>query len=213
MGKCQNMSSKQRHSDAAGELDGTSNICSFATQCLHNTIYLCDQALPQPTDPSSSHQAPVTTAESSEARPNPNSALPNPSGGPQYPSNGHRGRLGTAEGSAAEAAEQLAMLSLDRSRASSGELISQAHTLMLNPNFLFRTICVVPLRYIQHTTVLWQAILRVCAPYPAPCSKLPHAEPQLSCTPACNSPAPMPVLGPMDAAALRHCQLPESALD
>ena len=117
--------------DAAGDFNGTSRICSFATQCLHNAIFLCNQALPQPTGRSSSHQAPATTAESSEAFPNPSSTPPNPSGVPHYPSNGHRGRLGTAEGSAAEAAEQLAMLSLDRSRASSGEFTS--HTLTLTP--------------------------------------------------------------------------------
>ncbi|KAL3136627.1 hypothetical protein ABBQ38_005867 [Trebouxia sp. C0009 RCD-2024] len=153
-----NMSSSQQHQDS-GELDGTSNICSFATQCLHNTIYLCDQALPQPTDPSSSHQAPVTTAESSEARPNPNSALPNPSGGPQYPSNGHRGRLGTAEGSAAEAAEQLAMLSLDRSRASSGAMdaaVMVAEAMHRQQLHTIKAAALVNLAYLQLQQQQWQ---------------------------------------------------------
>lgn len=201
------MSSKQCHSDAAGEWDGMSRICSFATQCLHNTIFLCDQALPQPTEPSSSHQAPIISAESSEALPNPSSALPNPSSGPQYPSNGHRGRLGTAEGSAAEAAEQLAMLSLDRSRASSGKLVSQTHTLMLNPNAnVFAILYVLFLRScIQHATICGIAIFRVCIPYPGHCQNFADAV-AFSCTPACHSFALMSVLGLMDVAALWHCQ-------
>lgn len=101
-------------------------VCSFVTQCLHNVIFLCNQLLPQASDQSVSsqvpHGSPDTTAKSVEAPGSSSSGLPNPSGGLPCPSNGHRGRLGsTKEGSAAEAAEQLAMLSLDRSRASSGE--------------------------------------------------------------------------------------------
>lgn len=142
----QNDAIKQHYLDAAGNVDGTSQIHSFATQCLHNTVFLCDQALPQPTDHSSSSnhapetglpRPPDTTAESPEALPNPSGGLShpsstaaNPSGGPGYPSNGHRGRLGsTQEGSAAEAAEQLAMMSLDRSRASSGEIMLSRRTI------------------------------------------------------------------------------------
>ena len=110
-------------------MDNKSGVCSFATQCLKNAIFLCDQSLPQATDTSSSSQeasrrSSDATAETSDALQNPSSGLPNPNSGLTYPSNGHRGRLGsTKEGSAAEAAEQLAMLSLDRSRASTGKLI------------------------------------------------------------------------------------------
>ena len=91
-------------------------------QCLHNAVFLCNQALTQAADSSSSTQAAEqashhpsdSAAESANAQLNPSIGLP-------YPSNGHRGRFGsTREGSAAEAAEQLAMLSLDRSRASTG---------------------------------------------------------------------------------------------
>ncbi|KAL3145529.1 hypothetical protein ABBQ32_003354 [Trebouxia sp. C0010 RCD-2024] len=153
-----NMSSSQQHEDS-GEWDGMSRICSFATQCLHNTIFLCDQALPQPTEPSSSHQAPIISAESSEALPNPSSALPNPSSGPQYPSNGHRGRLGTAEGSAAEAAEQLAMLSLDRSRASSGAMdaaVVVAEATHRQQLHTIKAAALVNLTYLQLQQQQWQ---------------------------------------------------------
>lgn len=109
-------------------------LCSFATQCLHNVIFLCNQSLPQAHNGSTSsqaseeaaHRASDTTDKSAEAALKTSGGFLNPSGGLPYPSNGHRGRLGTSrEGSAAEAAEQLAMLSLDRSRASSGEFMSR----------------------------------------------------------------------------------------
>lgn len=126
---------------AAGDEDHT-RVCSFATQCLHNTIFLCEQLLPHAKDQSSSSQAPGeashrssdTTARSAEAPINPSVGL-------SYPSNGHRGRLGTTkEGSAAEAAEQLAMLSLDRSRASSGEQHMSNHTYTcMHPNMYTNT--------------------------------------------------------------------------
>ena len=144
---------------AAGERDHN-GLCSFATQCLHNVIFLCNQSLSPAHNGSSSpqareeaaHRALDTTDKSAEALLKTSGGLANPSGGLPYPSNGHRGRLGSSrEGSAAEAAEQLAMLSLDRSRASSGELhISRyiiVHTNIFNHaiyvyGYLYIYICV-----------------------------------------------------------------------
>ncbi len=112
--------------DPAG---GLHHISSFAAQCLHNAIYLSDQSLLQAsthTPPSQADTLPESHA-SHDAQSNPNGLL--------YPSNGHRGRIAASrgavgEGSAAEAAEQLAMLSLDRSRASSGKVVEVRVKLM-----------------------------------------------------------------------------------
>lgn len=96
-------------------------ISNFATQCLHNAIFLADQAAARCSSSQHQPQPPSDTPAGSNSLHN---ALSNPNGLP-YPSNGHRGAIGATrgnveEGSAAEAAEQLAMLSLDRSRATSG---------------------------------------------------------------------------------------------
>lgn len=92
------------------------SVLDFATQCLQNAIYLCEQAAERST---SLQHTPADMQSLHDALSNP--------GGLSYPGNGHRGGIGAArggveQGSAAEAAEQLAMLSLDRSRASSGML-------------------------------------------------------------------------------------------
>lgn len=99
------------------------SISEFATQCLHNAIFLADQAAARC---SSSQQESNPPANSPAGSNSLHDVLPNPNGLP-YPSNGHRGAIGATrgsveEGSAAEAAEQLAMLSLDRSRATLGML-------------------------------------------------------------------------------------------
>ncbi|DBA84865.1 TPA: hypothetical protein ACH3X1_005885 [Trebouxia sp. C0004] len=98
-------------------------ISNFATQCLHNAVFLVDQAAARCS--SSRHQS-KPPSDSSAGSNSLHDALSNPNGLP-YSSNGHRGAIGAArgsveEGSAAEAAEQLAMLSLDRSRATLGAM-------------------------------------------------------------------------------------------
>lgn len=132
--------------------DDQSRVCDFATQCLHNAIFLCNQSLPQ-TMPHSSSSQPSGEAlqpPSDHAAESTNSPL-SPSTGLPYPNNGHRGRLGsTKEGSAAEAAEQLAMLSLDRSRASSGELCLQC---MQNPTEMHRFLVVFAFCTIPHVNL------------------------------------------------------------
>ena len=97
------------------------SISNFATQCLHNAIFLADQAAAHSSLSLHQSQPSSDTPAGSNSL---HDALSNPNGLP-YPSNGHRGAIGATrgnmeEGSAAEAAEQLAMLSLDRSRATSG---------------------------------------------------------------------------------------------
>lgn len=99
------------------------SLVKFATQCLHNCTFLCDKSLDAPTTPV--QELPHSQSRvfgSVEAGANPSDGLP-------HPSNGHRdgasgpARSAVGKGSAAEAAEQLAMLSLDRSRAASSKLL------------------------------------------------------------------------------------------
>ncbi|DBB12250.1 TPA: hypothetical protein ACH3X3_006354 [Trebouxia sp. C0006] len=115
-------SAEHDHSTSAG-VPPHQSISEFATQCLHNAIFLADQAAARC---SSSQQESNPPANSPAGSNSLHDALPNPNGLP-YPSNGHRGAIGATrgsveEGSAAEAAEQLAMLSLDRSRATLGAM-------------------------------------------------------------------------------------------
>ena len=127
------MRKTDQQSVAAGSGEHT-GVHSFATQCLHNVIFLGNQLLPQAHDQTSSSQIPQEASHSSSDATGKSAEAPlNSSGGLPYPSNGHRGRLGTTrEGSAAEAAEQLAMLSLDRTRASSGEQHTSKYTHIYN---------------------------------------------------------------------------------
>ena len=108
---------------AGSEAAAHPSLVKCATQCLHNCTFLCDKSLDAPTTPSEEPPQPQSRVFGSvEAGANPSDGLP-------YPSNGHRdgasgpARSAVGKGSAAEAAEQLAMLSLDRSRAASSKLL------------------------------------------------------------------------------------------
>lgn len=107
---------------AGAEAAAHPSLVKFAAQCLHNCTSLCDKSLDAPTTPAQDPPHPQSRVFGSvEAGANPSDGLP-------YPSNGHRdgasgpARSAVGKGSAAEAAEQLAMLSLDRSRAASSKL-------------------------------------------------------------------------------------------
>ncbi|KAA6422840.1 MAG: hypothetical protein FRX49_07375 [Trebouxia sp. A1-2] len=124
--QAQNQAEHDHNTSAESPLAGVPPhqcISNFATQCLHNAIFLADQAAARCSSSQHQPQPPSDTPAGSNSLHN---ALSNPNGLP-YPSNGHRGAIGATrgnveEGSAAEAAEQLAMLSLDRSRATSGAM-------------------------------------------------------------------------------------------